>query len=440
MSIPVPSPSFFNTTMSEPSPANYTLLIPAIVNITNITVRAAPKVLKLTDIPLFNTQYLPATTIICLVLTWICSSAGIGGAALDSVVFISIMNLTPKEVSPITKALVFGESLGGYLINMRRRHPFIPRTLVNYEVALAFEPFSLLGTLWGVYANQSFPSYIILAGLILVLGFATIRTVQKGVALCKAENLVKDGKDKDEDNEDDEGQSVEVDKKEEEDEQKVKYDWAWFTGKDGSIPYWPRKICALLFINWVVLALFNVLVGTTALGVKCGTAIYWGTLAVTFPVFIVIAVFMALLLRKKYKKRKASNFEYTAADLKWSPRRVGVFLITSFVTGVLAAMFGLGGGTINSPMMLELGVLPAQVPATSGLLILLTSSVAIIQYLALGRIQYDYLLSFIAVGFIGGISGHLGIRYYIKKYKKTINYSFPISCISICRFGGLDVY
>jgi len=264
-----------------------------------------------------------------------------------------------------------------------------------------------------------------------VLGFATIRTVQKGFALCKAENLVKDDKDKNEDNEEDPGQSVEVDpkKEEEEEEQKVKYDWAWFTGKDGSIPYWPRKICALLFINWVVLALFNVLVGTTALGVKCGSAVYWGTLAITFPVFIVIAVFMALLLRRKYKKRKASNWEYTAADLKWSPRRVGVFLITSFVTGVLAAMFGLGGGTINSPMMLELGVLPAQVPATSGLLILLTSSVAIIQYLALGRIQYDYLLWFIAVGFIGGITGHLGIRYYIKKYKKQSTIVFLLATL-----------
>jgi len=350
-------------------------------------------------------------------------------------VFISIMNLTPKEVSPITKALVFGESLGGYLINMRRRHPFMPRTLVNYEVALAFEPFSLLGTLWGVYANQSFPSYIILAGLILVLGFATIRTVQKGVALCKAENMVKDDK-ADEDNEDDPGQSVEVDPKADDEEEKVKYDWAWFTGKDGSVPFWSRKICGLLFMNWIVLALFNVLVGTTVLGVQCGTAVYWGTLAITFPVFIVIATGMALLLRKKYKKRKANNFEYTAADLKWSPKRVGVFLTTSFVTGILAAMFGLGGGTINSPMMLELGVLPAQVPATSGLLILLTSSVAIIQYLALGRIQYDYLLWFIAVGFIGGITGHLGIRYYIKKYKKQSTIVFLLATLV---FAGLVV-
>jgi len=99
-------------------------------------------------------------------------------------------------------------------------------------------------------------------------------------------------------------------------------------------------------------------------------------------------------------------------------------------------MFGLGGGTLNSPMMLELGVLPAQIPATSGLMILLTSSVAIIQYLALGRIPYDYLLWFVCVGFIGGVSGHLGIRYFIKKYKKQ---SFIVFLLGILIFAGMVV-
>jgi len=51
--------------------------------------------------------------------------------------------------------------------------------LINYEVLLAFEPFSLLGTTFGVYVNQSFPSYIILAGLIIMLSFACYRTVNK---------------------------------------------------------------------------------------------------------------------------------------------------------------------------------------------------------------------------------------------------------------------
>jgi len=348
---------------------------------------------------------------------------------------------------------------------MRRRHPFIPRTLVNYEVALAFEPFSLLGTLWGVYANQSFPSYVILAGLILVLGFASIRTFQKGWALYITEQILASRTEAAPDEVINEA-SVEVEERSppeknrssggesttepsprqtdngEEAEENNNTDtnnnsyWRWFTGKNGPVPFWNRNISALLFMNWIILAIFNVLVGTTALGVKCGTIVYWAALSVTVPLFILIAISMGILLKRKYKKRKTQNWEYTPADLKWSPRRIGVFLVTSLITGILAAMFGLGGGTINSPTMLELGVLPAQVPATSGLLILLTSSVAIIQYLALGRIQYDYLIWFICVGFIGGVSGHLGIRYYLKKYQRQ---STIVFLLGVLVFAGMVV-
>jgi len=179
-----------------------------------------------------------------------------------------------------------------------------------------------------------------------------------------------------------------------------------------------------------------VLVGTTALGVKCGSAVYWGTLSVTFPIFFLITLGMAWILKRKYDKRAKNGFEYTAADIKWTPKRIAIFCGSSLCTGILSAMFGLGGGTLNSPLLLELGVLPAQIPATSGLMILITGSVAIIQYLALGKISWDYLLWFIMVGFFGGVTGHLGIRYYIKKYKKQ---STIVMCLGCLVFAGLIV-
>jgi len=124
------------------------------------------------------------------------------------------------------------------------------------------------------------------------------------------------------------------------------------------------------------------------------------------------------------------------SDLKWTWKRIFLFQGLSLITGVLAAMFGLGGGTLNSPTLLELGLIPAQVPATSGLLILITSSVAIIQYLSLGKINVQYLVWFIFIGFIGGITGHLGIRYYIKKYRKQ---SLIVFLLGFMVFAGLVV-
>jgi len=199
---------------------------------------------------------------------------------------------------------------------------------------------------------------------------------------------------------------------------------------------WCRKELTFLLGNWVVLALFNILVGSAAVGIVCGTAMYWGLMSLTIPLFIVLQVGTAYFLHQRYKKRKEDGFEYAPTDLKWSWKRLIVFQSLSLCTGILAAMFGLGGGTLNSPTLLELGLVPAQVPATSGLLILLTSSVAIIQYFALGKVKVDYLFWFIMVGFFGGVTGHLGIRYYIKKYKKQ---SLIVFLLGFMVFAGLVV-
>jgi len=185
-----------------------------------------------------------------------------------------------------------------------------------------------------------------------------------------------------------------------------------------------------------VLAIFDVFVGSTAVGVVCGTPEYWGLMFLTVPCLAALAVGIAFFLNEKYVYRKENKYEYNIADLKWTWKRIFVFQIVSLATGILAALFGLGGGTLNSPTMLELGVLPAQVPATSGLMILLTGSAAIIQYLALGKISYDYLLWFIMVGFFGGVSGHLGIRAYLKRYRRQ---SLIVFLLGTMVFVGLVV-
>jgi len=223
--------------------------------------------------------------------------------------------------------------------------------------------------------------------------------------------------------------------KNEEEEKKV-YDFDWFVGKREGIQYFPWKIYLLLFGNWLVQAIFDVIVGTASIGIVCGTALYWGLISLTIPLYIVLAIGIAFFLHNLYLRRQEEGYEYTVSDLKWTWKRIFLFQGLSLITGVLAAMFGLGGGTLNSPTLLELGLIPAQVPATSGLLILITSSVAIIQYLSLGKINVQYLVWFIFIGFIGGITGHLGIRYYIKKYRKQ---SLIVFLLGFMVFAGLVV-
>jgi len=180
-----------------------------------------------------------------------------------------------------------------------------------------------------------------------------------------------------------------------------------------------------------------VLAGTTALGVQCGSAVYWGAMSTAIPLLIGIAIAILFYLVRQHRRReRAFEYPWVKGDIKWTHLAVLKFMIFSLMTAVLSATFGIGGGTLNGPTMLELGVLPAVVPSTSGFMILITSSIALIQYYALGTARWDYGLWFAGVGFIGGISGHLGIRYYVKRWRKQAALVFLLTALV---FAGLVV-
>jgi len=148
----------------------------------------------------------------------------------------------------------------------------------------------------------------------------------------------------------------------------------------------------------------------------------------------VSAIVVWYLVTKHRNKMKTGNYPFVAGDMQWTIPSTLKFIGISLITGILAATFGLGGGTLNSPVMLELGVLPAVIPATSGLMILITSSIAIIQYFALGSAVWDYMLWYGGVGFIGGVVGHIGIRYYIKKFRKQSMIIFLLAFLILAGF------
>lgn len=63
---------------------------------------------------------------------------------------------------------------------IRRRHPTLPRRLIDLNLAVLLEPATLLGTIPGVFLNIIFPAYLVTILLILLLGFTAINTARKG--------------------------------------------------------------------------------------------------------------------------------------------------------------------------------------------------------------------------------------------------------------------
>jgi uncharacterized membrane protein YfcA len=60
-------------------------------------------------------------------------------------------------------------------------------------------------------------------------------------------------------------------------------------------------------------------------------------------------------------------------DIVWTPETTVYYPLLCAIAGVVAGMFGVGGGIVKGPLMLHLGVLPEVAAATSATMILFTS-------------------------------------------------------------------
>jgi uncharacterized membrane protein YfcA len=60
-------------------------------------------------------------------------------------------------------------------------------------------------------------------------------------------------------------------------------------------------------------------------------------------------------------------------DIRWTPTTTITYPAACSFAGVIAGMFGVGGGIVKGPLMLHLGSLPEVAAATSATMILFTA-------------------------------------------------------------------
>jgi len=84
-----------------------------------------------------------------------------------------------------------------------------------------------------------------------------------------------------------------------------------------------------------------------------------------------------------------------------------------------AGALGIAAGTLLSPLLLSAGMNPLVTVASTGMMVLFTSSSTAVQYLILGRLQADYALFFMSVGVVAAVVGNTLIHFIVRKYKKT---------------------
>jgi uncharacterized membrane protein YfcA len=305
---------------------------------------------------------------------------------------------------------------------------------------------TILGTLVGANLNNFLPPMVLVVLLLLLLSLTAYKTLQQGISMYKEESqaLLK------EENREQHQRLVAVESK---NDTKPPYiygsvETTTFKSGDPSILSRQQTVAlndekqqyrqvwqnifklTLLFAG---ITLLNVIKGdpdraggeVTLCGVhKCGAHCFWYLEAVMLAS---IAAF-AFIVRRNLLMRLDAGVAIMS-DIDWNEDNTVRYPIYAIVAGLVAGMFGIGGGIVKGPLMLALGVHPAVASATSACMILFTTATATISFAIFGLLIHDYAIAGFLVGFVATTVGQTVMTVLMERYQRNSYIIFSIGIV-----------
>merc|ERR1719447_2046182 len=105
-------------------------------------------------------------------------------------------------------------------------------------------------------------------------------------------------------------------------------------------------------------------------------------------------------LLQVYQAKKDCGYQYLPQDIVWDERATIRYPLICSTAGLAAGMFGVGGGIVKGPLMLEMNVYAPVTSATSATMILFTSSAASVSYLLFQQLNLHYAQVLFVLGII----------------------------------------
>lgn len=192
------------------------------------------------------------------------------------------------------------------------------------------------------------------------------------------------------------------------------------------------KVTAVSILVIVVIIL-NLLKGGGAfpspLGVVCGSSGYWAMTALVFVWVLAVSFWMRNVLINKWQLKKVLRYRYLEGDVEWNPINTIIYPFLCFFAGFAAGLFGVGGGIVKGPLMLQMGVHPLVASATCAVMIMFTSVAATTMFIAFGTLTWDYAWFFFVLGLLSTVVGQYGVSYLVVKYKRVSLVSLSIGAV-----------
>lgn len=347
---------------------------------------------------------------------------GVGGGGIFVPMLNLIVGFDTKSSAALSKCMIMAASAASVWYNLRVQHPYKDAPILDYDLALLFQPMLMLGITIGVSLSVVFPYWLITTLTIILFLGTSSRSLLKGVEMWKEETLLK----------------KETIKRQ---ETRVNSLGELLLGTEYG-PLSPREeksameiICfnlnwkrmLLLVTVWCCFVLLQVLKNDVA---ACSTW-YWVLNVLQLPTAFGMFGYEALKLHKEGQKRKmAGNTESVCeASIEFTPVTLCFCALCGLLGGTVGGLLGSGGGFILGPLLLEIGVIPQVASATATFVMLFSSSLSVVEFYFLKRFPIAYALYLMSISLLAGFWGQYFVRKLVAFLKRASIIVFILSAV-----------
>eukprot|EP00415_Alexandrium_ostenfeldii_P003534 UN3534 len=146
--------------------------------------------------------------------------------------------------------------------------------------------------------------------------------------------------------------------------------------------------------------------------------LYFGSL----PWVAAFAFYFRSLLVSEFEQKVRKGHVFAAGEVQWDSRNTLRYPAICAISGLLAGLFGVGGGIVKGPLMLEMGIMPAVASASAAAMILFTSAAASISYIVFGLLHPVYGPASGALFFLLGVTctalGQYSVGQWVKRHER----------------------
>nr|GMD00883.1 sulfite exporter TauE/SafE family protein 3-like [Ipomoea batatas] len=307
------------------------------------------------------------------------SVGGVGGGGIFVPMLTLIIGFDPKSSTAISKCMIMGAAGSTVYYNMRLRHPTLDMPLIDYDLALLFQPMLMLGISIGVAFNVIFADWM------------------EAAQLLESESKPGEGS----------------------------------GGDYKALPsfYDEQHLLERVCTAAVCLAGFP--------SYTDYKDIHYNMLYL-IPIAASVSLYEAIGLYKGTRIVASRGKEIQT----WKPHLLFLYCVCGMVAGIVGGLLGLGGGFILGPLFLELGIPPQVASATSTFSMTFSSSMSVVQYYLLKRFPIPYASYFVLVATFAALAGQHVVRRVIAILGRTSIIIFILALtifVSAISLGGVGI-